>query len=184
MKVISGKLKGRTLKGYQIEGTRPTMDRVKESVFASIQERIPDSIVLDLFAGSGNLGIEAISNGANKCYFVDFNKECIGVIKDNIKTFQIEEQCTIFKLDYREALKYFKNNNVQFDIIFIDPPYRYHIKNELLKLIMDYQLLSDDGIIIFEYQEQEELDNSISLELIRNKKYGDKYISIYQSIIK
>ena len=82
MKVISGKLKGRVLKGYNIEGTRPTMDRVKESLFASIQDRIMDSVVLDLFAGSGNLGIEAISNGANKCYFVDNNKICIKTIND------------------------------------------------------------------------------------------------------
>ena len=75
MKVISGILKGRNIKGYNIEGTRPTMDRVKESLFASINSYIKNSIVLDLFAGSGNLGIEAISNGANLCYFVD-DKHC------------------------------------------------------------------------------------------------------------
>lgn len=184
MKVISGKLKGRSLKGFNIEGTRPTMDRVKESVFASIQERVPDSVVLDLFAGSGNLGIEAISNGASKGYFVDSNKECIRVMRDNMKTFQIEDQCMVFKMDYQEALEHFKNSGIQFDIIFIDPPYRYHIKNELLKKIMDYRLLSNDGIIVFEYQDEEELEENISLELIRNKKYGDKYVSIYQAIIK
>ena len=84
MKVISGILKGRNIKGYDIDGTRPTMDRVKESLFASIQDYIKNSIVLDLFAGSGNLGIEAISNGSSKCYFVDNNKKCIKVINDNI----------------------------------------------------------------------------------------------------
>ena len=77
MKVISGILKGRNIKGYDIDGTRPTMDRVKESLFASIQDYISGSIVLDLFAGSGNLGIEAISNGSSKCYFVDNNRNCI-----------------------------------------------------------------------------------------------------------
>ena len=80
MKVISGLLKGRNIEGFNIEGTRPTMDRVKESIFSTIQFEIRDSIVLDLFAGSGNLGIEAISNGATKCYFVDNNKVAINTI--------------------------------------------------------------------------------------------------------
>lgn len=184
MKVISGKLKGRVLKGYNIEGTRPTMDRVKESLFASIQDRIMDSVVLDLFAGSGNLGIEAISNGAKKCYFVDINKECIKVIKDNISTFKIEEECIVLKSDYKLALNNFKNSGIKFDIIFIDPPYKLCIKNELLKMITNYNLLVDDGIIVFEYQNDEVVDDNVSLELIKNKKYGDKYVSIYQNIIK
>ena len=77
MRVISGSLKGRNIKGFNIEGTRPTMDRVKMSVFGSIQNYIKDSIVLDLFAGSGNLGIEAISNGCKYCYFIDNNKNAI-----------------------------------------------------------------------------------------------------------
>ena len=80
MRVISGELKGRIIKGFTLEGTRPTMDRVKESIFSSIQLKVPNSICLDLFAGSGSLGIEAISNGASKCYFVDCNKEAIKVL--------------------------------------------------------------------------------------------------------
>ena len=85
MKVISGILKGRNIKGYDIEGTRPTMDRVKESLFAMIQDDIRDSVVLDLFAGSGSLGIEAISNGAEYSYFVDNNIEVIKVTEENRK---------------------------------------------------------------------------------------------------
>ena len=79
MRVISGKYRGKNLLGFNIDGTRPTMDRVKESLFATIQINIKDSIVLDLFAGSGSLGIEALSNGASKCYFNDINKECIKI---------------------------------------------------------------------------------------------------------
>ena len=89
MKIISGSLKGRTIEGYNIEGTRPTMDRVKESLFGMIQDYIKESTVLDLFAGSGNLGIEAISNGANICYFIDNNKEVIQVLNKNITTLNI-----------------------------------------------------------------------------------------------
>ena len=85
MKVISGLLKGRNIEGFNIEGTRPTMDRVKESIFSTIQFEIRDAIVLDLFAGSGNLGIEAISNGATRCYFVDNNKVAINTINKNIR---------------------------------------------------------------------------------------------------
>ena len=184
MRVISGKLKGRVLKGYNIEGTRPTMDRVKESLFASIQDYVEDSIVLDLFAGSGNLGIEAISNGANKCYFVDYNKECIKAINDNIKMFNIGNDCKVFHKDYKEVLNYFGDNNIKFDIIFIDPPYKYNIKNELLTIIHDKNILNDNGIIVFEYQNDEVLENTNNFELLRNKKYGDKYISIYQKLSK
>jgi len=180
VRVISGKLKGRVLKGYDIDGTRPTMDRVKESLFASIQNYLEDSIVLDLFAGSGNLGIEAISNGANKSYFVDVNKACIKAINDNVKTFNINNNCVVLQKDYKDALKYFYDRNINFDIIFIDPPYKYNIKNELLNLIIEKNLLSNNGIIVFEYQNDEKLININDLNLLKNKKYGDKYISIYK----
>ena len=181
MRVISGKLKGRVLKGYNIEGTRPTMDRVKESLFASIQDYLDDSIVLDLFAGSGNLGIEAISNGASKCYFVDNNKECIKVINENINNFNIKNQSIVLNKDYKDALNYFDSNNIKFDIIFVDPPYKYNIKSELLDIIINNDILNDNGIIVFEYSNDEEIDNN-NFNLFKSKKYGDKYISIYKKI--
>ena len=184
MKVISGTLRGRNIKGYNIDGTRPTMDRVKESLFASINSYINGSVVLDLFAGSGNLGIEAISNDSSKCYFVDNNKNCIKVIKDNINTFGISDKCEVINRDYRDALKYFRDNNIKFDLILVDPPYDYVICNEILELVDDYKLFNDNGIIVLEYRE-DKLDNvSNNYELLKNKKYGDKYISIYKNLIK
>ena len=180
MKVISGKLKGRKIVGYDIEGTRPTMDRVKESIFGSIQDYIDGSVVLDLFAGSGNLGIEAISNGSFKCYFVDNNKKCIQVIKDNIKQFHIEDNSVVIQSDYRQILKYFKDNSIKFDIIFIDPPYKYQIMNEMLEIIRDYNLLNNNGIIVLEYS-LDKIDGDIDgYQLLKYKKYGDKYVSIYK----
>ena len=178
MRVISGKLKGRVLKGYNIEGTRPTMDRVKETLFATIQDYIDNAIVLDLFAGSGNLGIEAISNGASICYFVDNNKECIKVINENINTFKINNHSVVLNKDYLKALNDF---DIKFDIIFIDPPYKYNIKKELLDIIMNNNLLNDNGIIVFEYSNDEEINNN-NFRLLKSKKYGDKYISIYKKI--
>ena len=182
MRVISGKLKGRVLKGYNIEGTRPTMDRVKESLFASIQDYVSDAVVLDLFAGSGNLGIEAISNGASRSYFIDYNRECIKAINDNIRMFNIENDCVVMQNDYKDAIKYFGDKDIKFDIIFIDPPYKYNIKNELMNLIMNKNILNEGGIIVFEYQSDESLENDEYFNLLKNKKYGDKYISIYQKL--
>ena len=109
MRVISGYLKGRNIDGYDTIGTRPTMNRVKESMFASIQEYINDSLVLDLFSGSGSLGIEAISMGAKKCYFVDNGREILNILRKNINNLNIEKKSTIINRDYREALLYFKN---------------------------------------------------------------------------
>ena len=180
MKVISGKLKGRKIIGYDIEGTRPTMDRVKESLFGSIQDYIDGSVVLDLFAGSGNLGIEAISNGSLKCYFVDNNKKCIYIIKDNIKQFHIEDNSVVIQSDYRQVLKYFKDNSIKFDIIFIDPPYKYQIMNEMLEIVRSYNLLNNNGIIVLEYSIDKLSDNIQGYQLLKYKKYGDKYVSIYK----
>ena len=182
MRVISGKLKGREIIGYDIDGTRPTMDRVKESIFGSIQEYIEDSVVLDLFSGSGNLGIEAISNGCSKCYFIDNNKKCIKVIEDNIKSFNIEENSIVICNDYVKAIKRFSDDNINFDIIFVDPPYKYRIAKEVLELVNKCQVLKDDVIIVFEYSLDKLDDNIKGYKLLKYKKYGDKYISIYKKI--
>ena len=182
MRVISGLLKGRKIEGYDIEGTRPTMDRVKESVFGSIQNYIKESVVLDLFAGSGNLGIEAISNGASKCYFVDNNKKCINIIKDNIKQFDIEDYSVVIQNDYKKALEYFKDNDIKFDIIFVDPPYKYEIINEIIDIITRYNILNDNGIMVLEYS-LDKIDGNIDgYKLLKFKRYGDKYISIIKKI--
>ena len=129
MRVISGLYKGRVLEGFNIDGTRPTMDRVKESLFAMIQNKISGSTVLDLFAGSGALGIEAISNGASKVYFVDNNKEIEKVLKKNLRDMSNYE---IIINDYNKALKSFRDNNTKFDIILLDPPYDRHYINKIL----------------------------------------------------
>ena len=176
MRVISGKYKGKKLIGFDIDGTRPTMDRVKESLFGIIQSNIKNSIVLDLFAGSGSLGIEAISNGASEVYFIDNNIELINIIKKN--TMGINEKIHIMKSDYKNALEILKNSNIKFDVIFLDPPYKLNLINNCLNKILEYNLLNKDGIIICEY-EAEEINND-KLTLIKDKKYGSKKIKIYK----
>lgn len=175
MRIISGKYKGKKLLGDNIDGTRPTMDRVKESLFGIIQNDIKNSICLDLFAGSGSLGIEALSNGASTCYFVDKNKLVIDVLNKNTSNI---EGSIIIKDDYLNALTNFKNKNIKFDIIFLDPPYKLNLIEPSLKKIKEYDLLNKEGIIICEY-ENEVFD--IDYNLIKEKKYGSKKIKIYKN---
>ena len=178
MRVISGTLKGKNIEGYNINGTRPTMDRVKESVFSTIQDSIKNSVVLDLFAGSGQLGIEAISNGSKLCYFIDNNKEAINTIKKNIELLKIKDKSIVLNYDYKKSLNYFKDNNIKFNIIFVDPPYDYDVLDKVISKILEYNLLEKKGILIIEHT-KEIKGNYKDLYLYKTKKYGYKYINIY-----
>ncbi len=177
VRIISGKYKGKNIVGYDIDGTRPTQDRIKESLFAMIQDDIVDSVCLDLFAGSGNLGIEALSNGSELCYFVDNNKKCFDAINKNLSGI---ENGKVLNKDYSDALSYFKNNNIKFNIIFLDPPYNLNCLDDVLNKIIEYNLLESDGLIICEYEFDNFKDTYNSLELIKDKKYGYKNIKIYR----
>lgn len=180
MKVISGTLKGRKIEGFHLEGTRPTMDRVKESLFAMIQSHVGKSTCLDLFAGSGSLGIEAISEGAKKVYFVDFNKKAIHTMQKNMKNFQIEDKAKILFMDYKKALDALQKE--KFDIIFLDPPYQTNYIEKSIFLIDKYQLLKDNGIIVCESDKLEKIIFSEKYQIVKEKKYGDKLIVILKGI--
>lgn len=178
MRVISGILKGKNIEGYSISGTRPTMDRVKESVFSTIQDSIKNSVVLDLFAGSGQLGIEAISNGSKLCYFIDNNKEATNTIKKNIELLNIKDKSIVLNYDYKKSLNYFKDNNIKFNIIFVDPPYDYDVLDKVISKILEYNLLEKKGILVIEHTKEIKGDYK-DLYLYKAKKYGYKYINIY-----
>lgn len=178
MKVISGKYKGRKIEGFDIEGTRPTMDRVKESLFATIQNYIKESVVLDLFSGSGNLGIEALSEGASYAYLVDKNIKCIKTINKNINNMGIEN-VKVLNMDYKLALKQI---NKKLDLIFLDPPYKTSLIEDSLKLIDEYDLLSDDGLIVCESDDVDKIIYSNKYESIKEKRYGDKYIVLLKKV--
>lgn len=171
MRIISGKYKGKKIEGFCIEGTRPTMDRIKESLFSMIQNQISNSICLDLFAGSGSIGIEALSNGAKKCYFVDNGKKILPILKRNLKGI---EDAIFVNQDYQ----YFLNTTKEkFDLIFLDPPYSFHFINTCLDIIIKKDLLNKNGLIICEYESEDIL---CSLEVVKEKKYGNKKIIIYK----
>lgn len=179
MRVISGLYKGKNIDGFDIEGTRPTQDRVKESLFGSIQDYIEDSIVLDLFAGSGNLGIEALSNYAKECYFVDNNKIAINTIKSNLNKIGISSN--VLNKDFKEALEYFKDNNIRFDLVFLDPPYKDDYIDYIVEYLLNNNLLNDNAIIVSEFENNIKMDYE-ELKIKKEKKFGYKKIVIFKKI--
>ena len=175
MRIISGKAKGTKL--YTLEGnnTRPTLDRVKESLFNIIQSKIPDSIFLDLFAGSGAIGLEAVSRNAKKVILVDNSKESIDIIRKNIEKTHSENNVELIKSDYKTALE--KYINIKPDIIFIDPPYETDYAYEAIKIILQKELLKEDTLIIIETDDEERILKQLNnikenIGIIDKRTYG------------
>ena len=178
MKIISGKYKGRVIKGFNVNGTRPTMDRVKESVFAMIQDYIKDSIFLDLYSGSGNIGIEAISNGSKKAYLVDNNMVAIKTIKENINALKIDN-IDVIKEDAVNQLNNFINTGIKFDIIFLDPPYHTNELDKSLTIINNNLcLLGKRAIIVCETEIKIDYQKYDNLMIYKTRKYGSKEVTI------
>lgn len=172
MRIISGKAKGTKL--YTLEGleTRPTLDRVKESLFNIIQNRIADSIFLDLFAGSGAIGLEAVSRGAAKAILCDNSEKAIQIIKKNINKTHAEDKVEIYKMQYDRLLESLKE---KVDIIYIDPPYNSKLASEAIKIILEGDILKPETIMIIETDQKgrilEEL-SEVNVEIIDERKYG------------
>ncbi|HOO68076.1 MAG TPA: 16S rRNA (guanine(966)-N(2))-methyltransferase RsmD [Bacilli bacterium] len=179
MRIISGIYSSRKLFGYDIDGIRPTMDKVKESLFAMINYKLNNSICLDLFAGTGSLGIEAISNGASYVYFVDNNINSIKTLRKNIENIDICDKVNIVNSDYKEAIK--KYPLLIFDIIFVDPPYGVIKIEDVIKEILNKNILKKDGLIICEYENEELKDSYGNLNKFKHKRYGKTYITIYRN---
>jgi len=154
MRVISGEFRSRKLEEVNSEKTRETKDRVKESIFNSISPVLNDADVLDLFAGSGSLGIEALSRGSKECTFVDRMPEAIRVIRSNIKNLHIENRAEIYFGNYEDFLA---KTYHPFDIILLDPPYTMDVIDDIIKEIAHKKLLNEDGIIVCLYSKNNSL---------------------------
>ncbi len=176
MRIISGKYKGRVLKGYTLKGTRPTMDRVKESLFATINEYVNNSVCLDLFAGSGALGIEALSMGSREVIFVDKEYIACKTIKSNLEMLNVNTNTTILNMDYLKALE--RLYPKKFDLIFLDPPYKTDYLKKALEKIEELKLITDTSLVILESDDINKLTFSDYYIEVKTKKYGDKYIRI------
>lgn len=179
MRVVSGKSRGLQLKTIESDATRPTKDMVKEALFSIISAKIPDATFLDLFAGSGAIGIEALSRGAKKAYFSDNNIECIKVIKDNLAKAKMRDEAIVFFGDYLSMLD--KIKEVKFDVIFIDPPYNKGFGVKSIERISTYDLLKTDGVLVYETDKIEQIPDTIGrYERFKDRKYGRNVLSFYK----
>lgn len=174
MRIISGISKGTKLYTLDGENTRPTLDRIKESMFSIIQTYIKDAVVLDLFSGSGALALEALSRGAKKAVLCDKSYDAIKIIKNNINKTHMEQETEVFSSDYKKCIETVKD---KFDLIFIDPPYKLDIATKAVELILKQDILSEDGLIIIETDDEiRELKNieklNYNITIVDQRTYG------------
>ena len=173
MRIISGKARGTRL--YTLEGTntRPTLDRVKESLFSIIQADIQDITVLDLFAGSGAIGLEFLSRGAKKAILCDNSKKAIEIIKKNIEKTHMEQYAKVKNIDFEACLRDLENE--QIDLIYIDPPYETDYIYKALKIIIELNIIKQNGKIILETDDEDriiEQIKNIDVEIVDKRRYG------------
>ena len=174
MRVISGIARGTSLTSLDGLNTRPTTDRVKEAMFSIINFYIPQSSVLDLFAGSGALGIEALSRGAKRCVFVESSPSALGVVNKNLEKTRLDGLAVVKNMDFKSFLS---SCTDVFDIILLDPPYNRKMCDEALKIIFDKGLLSDDGVIVCETEYGEEIETKFHFK--KSYKYGKTQLSLF-----
>lgn len=167
MRVISGSAKGLRLKAPKGLDTRPTTDRVKESLFNIIQSYVFDARVLDLFSGTGALGIESLSRGANDAVFIDKSFECVKIIKQNLEFTRLNGR--VFCANYKRAIKQLSKNKEKFDIIFLDPPYNCGFLNEALEIIYNNEVYEKNCLLITEKSPDEKIKTSFTkIERVEN----------------
>lgn len=184
MRIISGTARGTKLYTLEGQATRPTLDRVKESLFNIIQNEIPNSIFLDLFSGSGAIGLEAASRGTKKSILCDKSKDAIKVINRNIEKTHLKEKVELYNLDYQTLIKTKIKEKV--DIVYIDPPYDSDFAIKSLELLIEQKIIDEDSKIIIETDNEEKILQQleqINVEITDKRKYG-RAILIFLNIKK
>lgn len=176
MRIISGKHRGRKLAEFTVGEIRPTSDRAKVSLFNILSARIAGATVLDLFCGSGSLGLECVSRGAETVCFNDRSPQSIAVLNKNIAALKEEDSCEVTVMDFKD---YLARCNRKFDLIFLDPPYAEEFGAEALGLIAERGLLTDDGIAVYE-RDRPFGGNIDGLLLYDGRKYGRAYLSFFK----
>lgn len=179
MKIISGRWRGRNF--YTAKGTkaRPTSNMVREALFNILFDKIDSAIVVDLFAGSGGFGFEALSRGASKVHFCDYERKSIRTIEGYLKDFKAQdEKYSLYAMDYKRAISKMLSNGVLSDIIYVDPPYKSNIYEDILKMCVS--LINVDGIIIIEHDKRNDIIMYDGYTYLNKKRYGNTAISIFQ----
>ncbi|PYZ97904.1 16S rRNA (guanine(966)-N(2))-methyltransferase RsmD [Alteribacter lacisalsi] len=181
MRVISGDRKGTALKAVPGDSTRPTSDKVKESIFNMIGPYFSGGSALDLYGGAGGLGIEALSRGAESAVFVDRDFKAVRTIRENLKASRLQDRSEVFKNDAGRALQALVKRERSFDLIFLDPPYAKQQLGKEILYISDNHLLSPGGRVIAEHDSRVTLEHQYEkLILSRQERYGDTTVSIYE----
>ena len=184
MRIISGTARGTKLFTLEGENTRPTLDRVKEALFNIIQDEIEDSVVLDLFSGSGAIGLEFASRGAKKVYLNDNSKEAFEIIKQNINKTHLTTKVELCNMDFLKLIQNIKEN--KFDIIYLDPPYKTNFIIQALRELLKAKKITEDSLIIIETDEEkrivEQIEHEENLEIIDKRKYGRVFIMFLKNI--
>ncbi|WP_435921316.1 16S rRNA (guanine(966)-N(2))-methyltransferase RsmD [Paenibacillus sp. DYY-L-2] len=180
MRVISGSARGRTLKAVPGMGTRPTTDKVKEALFSIIGPYFDGGTALDLFAGTGGLGIEALSRGMDRAVFIDLDFKSIEVVRSNLKTAGFETQAEVYKNDAERALKALAKREAKFDLVFLDPPYRLKHGDKLMEAMDHLNLLNPGATIVLEYESSFAYPDRFGpFSEVRKAEYGETTLSIY-----
>lgn len=180
MRVIAGEFRGRPLSAVPGKNTRPTTDKVKEAIFNMIGPYFDGGWVLDLFAGTGSLGIEALSRGAERAVFIDLNNRAVQVIKENIARLQLEPRTEVYRNEAARALKTLAKREVRFDLVFLDPPYAEQNIAVDLEAMQAYGLLNPGAWIVCETDASVTLPDRVG-ECQKNREavYGDTRITLY-----
>jgi len=180
MRIIGGKLKGNKLKSPGLHKTRPSNSKTREAIFDILGERVLDARCLDLFSGTGALGIEALSRGAKEVIFVERDKRNKKVILENLKTLGLVDRTKVMGMDVERALKRLNKENLKFDLLFADPPYIRGLAEKFLRNLAACDILFSCALVVIEHHKKEELPEQLSqLVLHRKKRYGHTLLSIY-----
>ena len=180
MRIIGGEFRGRRIKQPDRATVRPTKDRIREAVFNVIAEKVPGADILDVFAGSGAYGLEALSRGAKRATFIDRDELCASVISENIQALSVQERAKVIAADTAETLKFLGKNKERFDLVFADPPYNMNMARKALIMINQYDILNPSGFLILEHHSAETVPESEGdVSICRQKSYGDISISFF-----
>lgn len=182
MRVISGKARGTKLVGPDGLETRPTSDRVKESLFSIINFELQDISFLDIFSGSGGIGIEALSRGAKQATFIDSSKAACQSVRSNLEKTKLKDQAKVISNNVQDALNQLGKNNEKFDIIFMDPPYHNNMISQTLSDIVRNNLLTLDGFIIIERPTDYKLEDSAEFTLWKERIYKNTTLSFLKGV--
>lgn len=181
MRINAGKFRSRNIKITNLDTTKETSDKVRQAIFNMIGQYFDDGVALDLFAGSGAMGLEAYSRGISRVYFNDINNSALNIVKENCKILGCIQDAVLTNLDYVQALNSFKD--IKFDVVFLDPPYSFIEVDEIIDFISKNNMLTKNGIISLEMHRDTKCSNQFGdLIMIKDKTYGIKRVVLFERI--